>query len=179
MQRPRLYEKALRLLRLQLEHCNDVEGGLFDLSDQEDSLLKMLLKKFRKGLDSITGQAKADVVEELEEVEEYLHTHYGWNFNESYLRSGILELEDGEKVDMDVGGVDEDSDDTGDYAPVIVELTEAQREMVEHESDKHLPTNGSAGKPLPKSKRKDNGSKSDEEHSDEDDQSLENMDGRF
>lgn len=53
VQRPRLYEKAVRLLRLQLEHCDDVEGGLFDLTDQEGSLLKMLLKKFRRGLKTI------------------------------------------------------------------------------------------------------------------------------
>ena len=181
VQRPGLYEKALRLLKLQLEHCNDVDGGLFDLSDQEGSLLKTLLKKFRKGLDSIGGMAKSDVSDELEEVEDYLKTQYGWDFNEAYLRSGILELEDGEMVDMGIGGIDED--DAGDYAPVIVELTEVQREMVGHNPSNSSPNiNGDAGvggggsshlrKKL--ADDDDNGN-----HSDEDDQSLEDVDGRF
>ena len=135
VQRPRLYEKTLPLLKLQLQHCNDVDGGLFDLSDQEGSLLKSLLKRFRKNLNVLAGESKPNLLEEgLEDVEEYLKTQYGWSFDYSYLRSGILELEDGEQVDMDVGGNDYDDDDieddTGDYAPVVVELTDAQKEMV-------------------------------------------------
>ena len=136
VQRPRLYEKALPLLKLQLQHCSDVDGGLFDLSDEEGSLLKSLLKRFRKNIEMLAGEAKSDLLEEdLEEVEEYLKAQHGWSFDNSYLRSGILELEDGEKVDMDVGGTDDDDydDATGDYAPVVVELTEEQKEMVDHE----------------------------------------------
>lgn len=138
VQRPKIYEKVLPLLKLQLQHCNDVDGGLFDLSDQDGSLLKSLLKRFRKNLEMLAGKAKSETLkEELEDVEEYLKTEYGWSFDNSYLRSGILELEDGEKVDMDVGGKDDEDDDidgeTGDYAPIVVELTDAQKEMVDRE----------------------------------------------
>ncbi|KAK8173687.1 A1 cistron-splicing factor [Phyllosticta citrichinensis] len=124
--RPGLYIKLLQLLRLQLKRTQDAEGGLFDLSEDGASLLKSLLRRFRKGLDELQGAQKADVLDELDDLEEFLKSEYGWQLDDAFVRRGMLELEDGEQVEMDVGGYDED-DETGEYAPTMVELTADQK----------------------------------------------------
>ncbi|KAF2145077.1 uncharacterized protein K452DRAFT_284462 [Aplosporella prunicola CBS 121167] len=125
VQRPELYTKFLGLLRLQLQHCQDAEGGLFDLSDEGGTLLGSLLRRFKKGLEEVEGLGKEDVVDELEELEDHLRSEYGWQFDNSFVRHGMLELEDGERVEMDVAGYEED-DESGEYAPMVVELTPEQ-----------------------------------------------------
>lgn len=124
-ERPKLFVELLSTLRLQLQHCGDVEGGLFDLSDEGGNLLKSLLRKFRKGLDEIAGTEKQDVMDELDDLEAFLKSGYGWELDDSFVRRGMLELEDGEQVEMEVAGYEEE-DETGEYAPMVVELTPAQ-----------------------------------------------------
>ncbi|KAG8530007.1 uncharacterized protein KY384_005489 [Bacidia gigantensis] len=111
----------LVLLRKQIERCEDVEGGLFDMTDEGGSLLKSRLKGFKQ----ILGQAFSlpegeDVKEEMEELEQTLSRMYDWNLTENYVKRGTLELEDGETVGIVLNGMDEEED--GEYAPVIVEL---------------------------------------------------------
>lgn len=125
MEGPELFVMVLATLKLQLQHCNDVEGGLFDLSDEGSTLLRGLIREFRKGLEDFSGMEKADVMDELEELESYLRAEYGWEFDDSFVRRGMLELEDGERVEMDVAGYEEE-DESGEYAPTVVELTPAQ-----------------------------------------------------
>jgi A1 cistron-splicing factor AAR2 len=125
IQRPRLYIKLLATLRLQLQHCQDAEGGLFDLSDEGGSLLKSLLHKFKLGLAELSGKEKSEVSEELFELENYLRGEHGWRLDSDFVRKGMLELEDGEKVEMEVPGYEEE-DESGEYAPVIVDLTPEQ-----------------------------------------------------
>jgi A1 cistron-splicing factor AAR2 len=43
----------------------------------------------------------------------------------SSAKRGMLDLEDGERVEMDVNDASED-EESGDYAPTVVELTPAQ-----------------------------------------------------
>ncbi|KAF2167051.1 hypothetical protein M409DRAFT_66140 [Zasmidium cellare ATCC 36951] len=117
--------KAIAALRLQLQHCKDAEGGLIDLADEGGSLLKSLLVRFRKGLEGMTGTGIADVVDELDDLEDYLRQEHGWQFGGTFTRSGVLELEDGEQVQMESTAYDED-DETGEFAPQIVELTPEQ-----------------------------------------------------
>ncbi|KAF2086672.1 hypothetical protein K490DRAFT_57585 [Saccharata proteae CBS 121410] len=126
-ERAELFVEMLALLKLQLQHCQEAEGGLFDLTDEGGALLKGLLRRFRKALDDVSGKAKADIVDELDELEEYLKDEYGWQLDDSFVRRGMLELEDGERVEMDVSGYEED-DESGEYAPMVVELTAAQAE---------------------------------------------------
>jgi A1 cistron-splicing factor AAR2 len=122
---PELFVKFLATLRLQLEHCQDAEGGLFDMREEGSTLLKPLLKRFRAGMETQSGTAKADIIDELDEVEEYLRAEHGWLLNQDYARHGTLTLEDGEQVMMDMNPEDED-EESGDYAPLMVELTEEQ-----------------------------------------------------
>lgn len=123
IEQPPFFTRFLQTLKLQLEHCSDAEGGLFDLSDEGATLLKSLLKRFRQGLDQQTGsQAKLDVVDELDELEGYLRSEHGWLMNEAFLKHGKVQLEDGDEVDLDTNGFDEE-DEEGDYAPVLVDFT--------------------------------------------------------
>ncbi|OJD39739.1 aar2 family protein [Diplodia corticola] len=126
VQRAGFYCRFLRLLRLQLQHCQDTETMLFDLNDEGGSLLKRLLRRFRKGLEELEGKGKSDVVDELDELEDFLRGEYGWQLDDSFVRRGMLELEDGEQVEMDVGTRFDEDDEAGEFAPMVVELTEEQ-----------------------------------------------------
>jgi A1 cistron-splicing factor AAR2 len=123
-----LFIELLRTLRLQLSHCADMEAAMFDLHEPGGGFLKPLLQKFRKGLDGFEFRHKTNITGAFEELQEFLQVQFGWNLDDStYVKRGMLELEDGERVEMDMNGVDED-DEAGEYAPTIVELTPAQRE---------------------------------------------------
>ncbi|KAK4619852.1 A1 cistron-splicing factor aar2 [Fulvia fulva] len=120
---------AISALRLQLQHCKDAEGGLIDLADESGSLLKDLLVRFRKGLEGMTGTGVSDVVDELDDLEDYLRQDHGWQFGGDFARSGVLELEDGEQVQMESTAFDED-DETGEFAPQMVDLTPEQARLL-------------------------------------------------
>jgi A1 cistron-splicing factor AAR2 len=102
-----------------------MEAGMFDMNEQGGGFLKPLLRKFRKALDDFDGKWKADLVDEFDELQDFLQEEYDWKLDDSYVKHGMLELEDGERVEMDVNGADED-DETGEYAPTVVELTSDQ-----------------------------------------------------
>ena len=127
---PDLFIHAISTLRLQLMHCKDAEGGLIDLADEGGSLLKSLLTRFRKGLNSLPRiEEVQDVLDELDDLEAYLRDEHGWQFGGSFAKSGVLELEDGEQVRMDTTAYDED-DETGEWAPQIVDLTPEQARLL-------------------------------------------------
>jgi len=128
-ERSSFYLELLKVLRTQLAHCGDVDGSLFDMNEVGGGFLRPLLTRFRKSLDDFDGKWKADLVDELDELQDFLQQEFGWQVDGSYVKRGLLELEDGEQVEMDVNGADED-DELGDYAPVVVELTPAQLEML-------------------------------------------------
>lgn len=157
-----LFLELLKTLRLQLSHCADMEASLFDLNDEGGRFLKPLLRKFRKGLDDFNGKWKADIVDEFDELQDFLRSELGWELDDSYVKHGLLELEDGERVEMDVIGADED-DETGEYAPTVVELTPAQLKEMNNGADV-----GNA--------RETNGGIAEDS---EDDADLDDMDTRF
>lgn len=125
-----LFIRAIATLRLQLMHCKDAEGGLIDLADEGGLLLKSLLTRFRKGLGSLPHvEELQDVLDELDDLEAYLRDEHGWQFGGSFAKSGVLDLEDGEQVRMDTTAYDED-DETGEWAPQIVDLTPEQARLL-------------------------------------------------
>ena len=136
---PDLFVSAIATLRLQLQHCKDAESGLIDLADEGGSLLKQLLVRFRKGLEGLGGIGVQDVVDELDDLEQYLKQDHGWQFGGSFVKSGVLELEDGEQVRMDTTAFDED-DETGEFAPQVVELTPEQAKMLNVQNGDDLDT---------------------------------------
>lgn len=129
--KPDLFVRAIATLRLHLMHCKDAEGGLIDLADEGGNLLKSLLTRFRKGLEGMVPRAEEvqDVLDELDDLEAYLRDEHGWQFGGSFAKSGLLELEDGEQVRMDTTAYDED-DETGEYAPLVVDLSPEQAKLL-------------------------------------------------
>ncbi|KAH8732148.1 A1 cistron-splicing factor [Phaeosphaeriaceae sp. PMI808] len=127
--RPSFFLELMTILCIQLSHCADTEAGLFDLNEMGGGFLRPLLTRFRKSLDEFDGKWKSDLVDELEDLQDYLTKAFGWQVDGNYVKRGLLELEDGERVEMDVNGADED-DELGDYAPVVVELTPAQHKLM-------------------------------------------------
>ncbi|KAL8813578.1 MAG: hypothetical protein Q9200_000187, partial [Gallowayella weberi] len=126
-ERCEFFERFLILLRRQLERADDVEGGLFDMSDDGGAFLKKLLKGFKRTIgryakieDGMTDSID-DVEAEFEELEKWVRQQYRWELGDEFVRSGMLELEDGEMVEMETGEM-EGEDESGEYAPVIVEL---------------------------------------------------------
>ncbi|KAF2644619.1 hypothetical protein P280DRAFT_175475 [Massarina eburnea CBS 473.64] len=122
-----MFHEMLKTLRLQLAHCADMEGSMFDHHEPGGGFLKPLLEKFRKALDEMAGsKQKIELVDEFEDLQDFLQKEFGWELDDStYVKRGMLDLEDGERVEMDMNGVDED-DEAGEYAPAIVELTPTQ-----------------------------------------------------
>jgi A1 cistron-splicing factor AAR2 len=66
-------------------------------------------------------EGKGPLGEEIEKLEVFMKETYGWEVSRNILKRGLLDLEDGERVEMDMNSADEE-DETGDYAPVIVDL---------------------------------------------------------
>jgi A1 cistron-splicing factor AAR2 len=127
---PDLFTQTIASLRLQLMHCKDAEGGLIDLADEGGSLLKSILARFRKGLNSLPRiEEVQDVFDELDDLEAYLRAEHGWQFGGTFAKSGVLNLEDGEQVGMDTTAYDED-DETGEWAPQVVDLTPEQARLL-------------------------------------------------
>ena len=121
-ERQQWFETFLVLLRRQMERCEDVEGGLFDMSDDGGAYLKRLLKGFKMTLGQVFGEAEGEGVKEATEaLEAFLKREYGWQLGDEFVRRGILELEDGEQVEMEVEEMDGE-DERGEYAPVVVDL---------------------------------------------------------
>lgn len=128
-QRERLFVKVIRMVALQMKHIGDAEGGLFDISDVDGNFLKQLLRKFKLGMGYLEdGLGKMDVSEELEQLQAFFKSEFGWEVEEGYvLRHGMMQLEDGEMVQVDVHDRERDEEDEeGEYAPTVVELTDEQ-----------------------------------------------------
>ncbi|KAJ5320117.1 hypothetical protein PENANT_c025G06087 [Penicillium antarcticum] len=116
--------EVLRLLALQLQRCDDVDGGLFEIDGYDGgSFLRKLLTKLRQSVDELVGDRQDSMVKvELDKLEEWVKVEYDWELHrEAILRRGMLQLEDGEEVEMDMEENDED-EETGEYAPMIVDL---------------------------------------------------------
>lgn len=111
----------VKLLKKQLMHCEGVDGGLFDLRDEGAALLKRLLARLRKNVDDVSDH-DSRLDRKLAGLEEFLKEQYGWDLGAMVVQKGLLELEDGERVEMDLMGTEED-DESGEYAPVVVDLT--------------------------------------------------------
>lgn len=123
-EREGLFVRVVRGLRGQLRRGGEVEGGLFDMSEEGAGWLRALLVGFRRGVEEVCRGGESRVGDELEELEGDLTRLYGWDLSDSYVRRGLLELEDGERVEMEVSEL-EGEDERGEYAPVVVDLGES------------------------------------------------------
>lgn len=114
---------VIRLLLLQLQRCDDLEGGLFAIdADEGGEFLQGWLVKFSRSVDEVAGAGSA-VKTELDKLETWVKDEYGWELHpEGIVRRGMLRLEDGEEVEMDVP--DDEDEETGEYAATVVDLGE-------------------------------------------------------
>lgn len=118
--------EVVRLLLRQLQRCDDVEGGLFEIDgDEGGAFLRNLLTKLRRSVDEVVvAGTDSRVKAALEELEAWVKEEYDWELRrESIVRRGMIRLEDGEEVEMEMDDNDED-EETGEYAPVVVDLDE-------------------------------------------------------
>ncbi|KAL2800287.1 A1 cistron-splicing factor [Aspergillus keveii] len=124
VERASLMAEVLRLLLLQLKRCDDIEGGLFDQlgagegAGEGAEFLRKLLKAFRTALyETLEDVEGSSVQAEFERLETWVKNEYDWELNrDAVLRKGMLQLEDGEEVEMEIIEDEED-----DYAPVVVD----------------------------------------------------------
>lgn len=126
------FVEVIKVLQTQLQRTEDVEGGLFELADESASAwLRKLIKTFKHNIEEVfsdlrekqngQGSKAGNKVEiALEGLEKWLNETYGWEDERNLLRRGMVQLEDGEWVELQADELDED-EETGDYAPVIVE----------------------------------------------------------
>ena len=113
------FVEVLKVVKLQMEHVDDVDGGLFDLTDETNSAwLRHLGRKLRLNVEEATKE-DSEVRRAIEELEEFMRERYGWESGRDILKRGMLELEDGEKIEVTMDGADED-EETGEYAPLVV-----------------------------------------------------------
>ena len=127
------------MLTAQVEAWEVVEGGLFETEIGEGgtggSWFRRLLRRFGGSVkevgdgDGESGEGVALVRERLVRLEGLLRDRYGWEDlgDDMVLRRGMVELEDGERVELSLEGADEE-DEKGEYAPVFVETGEEYEE---------------------------------------------------
>ena len=176
-EQPDFFVRFIATLRLQLQHCDDVDGGgLFDLSDEGATFLKPLIFRFKKALDELRGSSKQDVMDELDDLQDYLQETHGWSFQlGQFTRSGMVTLEDGEEVDMDDMTHDQE-DEWGEYAPQVVDLSSEQLQQLGFGTDA-LPSE--VMKSLKDTLRDEHEETNDETSEEEEDLDLEDMDARY
>lgn len=130
------------LLLKQLQRCDDVEGGLFEIDgDEGGAFLRTLLTTLRRSVDQVVeAGTQSSVKTELEKLEVWVKEEYDWELKrESIVRRGMIQLEDGEEVDIDMDDNDAD-EETGEYAPVVVDMDEGNTPASEEEEEETLDT---------------------------------------
>jgi len=128
-QRPRFFADFLDKLCVQLRHTDVAEGGLFDVSDDGGGgqFLKNLLRGFRRTLDEVSARSVLHEVENaMKELQDCVRHMYGWELGDEWLRRGMVQLEDGEMVELETQDM-ESEDERGEYAPVIFETNEEEQ----------------------------------------------------
>lgn len=127
--RERLMADVLRLLLLQLKRCDDLEGGFFEMdSDEGGEFLRKLLVKFTRAVEEVVGGAESAVKSELAILEDWVTSELGWELQPAaFVRRGMLQLEDGEEVEMEMN--DNADEETGEYAPVVVDMEGTQEDV--------------------------------------------------
>lgn len=119
---------ALRLLQLQLKRCDDLEGGFFEIDgDEGGEFMRKLLVKFSRSVEEVVGGAESAVKTELARLGDWVVNEFGWELHpEPFVRRGMLQLEDGEEVEMEMS--DNADEETGEYAPVVVDMEGTQED---------------------------------------------------
>lgn len=132
---PQFFQRFIKAVNSQLMFDNvGIEGSILDHEYNLATDLKLILTKFKSKFDELfmsqhelTEDQKAVGVA-FEEFARFLWGFQGgWDIRENFVRSGRIQLEDGEFVDAETTDF-EAEDERGEFAPAIVELDEDGRE---------------------------------------------------
>lgn len=137
-ERKGFFENLMDILLAQLGYVDEAFlAGFVGGGEGEDSWLAKLLRVFGKGLSEVldddTEQGKGkgkerqnETLEMYKEIELLVKRKFDWVLDaKDVVRRGMIQTEEGEMVELEMAGLEED-DETGEYAPVIVQ---------EHEED--------------------------------------------
>ncbi|TAQ85068.1 hypothetical protein B7494_g6630 [Chlorociboria aeruginascens] len=134
LEQPLFFLKVIQTFHAQLIFDDaGIEGSIMDHDAALSDELKMILTVFKsrlneqllvKGADLTTDQEH--VGKAFEELEAWLWK-WNWDLRGNYLRSGKIQLEDGEFVDAELKDFEQE-DERGEYAPVMVDIDEEGRE---------------------------------------------------
>ncbi|KAI6716306.1 hypothetical protein JHW43_001084 [Diplocarpon mali] len=136
MDLPRFYHKFIKAVHAQLAFDGvGIEGSIFDSDGNLEDEFKSLLVNFKSQLDEQLLKAATHLTQDQKAVgdaftdfESFLWKwRGGWDIRGNFVRSGQVQLEDGEFVDA-VSTEFEAEDERGEFAPQIVELDEDGRE---------------------------------------------------
>ncbi|KAL3425587.1 AAR2 protein [Phlyctema vagabunda] len=129
---PGLMEKFIRTLLAQLTYDERFDESILDSSGLREEL-RMMLTVFKARLNELLlslneelKPAHISVGKAFGELEAWLWK-WNWDLRANYVRSGKVQLEDGEVIDAELKDF-EAEDERGEYAPVVVELDEDGRE---------------------------------------------------
>jgi A1 cistron-splicing factor AAR2 len=141
-ERESFFRDVLQLLLLQLRHCEDVVGGLFEMDgDYDANFLRKLLTNFRQLMEEALEGHDSLVKRDMDALEKWVRENYGWELRKgSIMRRGLVQLEDGEEVELAMIGADED-DESGEYAPVVVDTGEGDHTGLNEDHDIDTPVN--------------------------------------
>ncbi|EXJ91258.1 hypothetical protein A1O1_04368 [Capronia coronata CBS 617.96] len=118
------FVEVVKILDMQMRHVDDVEGGLFEMRDEGASpWLRSIWGRFRALVDEAFAEEKEKgkaLRKAVETLQKLFEDKYGWQSERDILRRGMVQLEDGESVELTMQGADED-DEAGEYAPVVVD----------------------------------------------------------
>ena len=89
--------------------------------------MRELLVKFSRSVKEVVSGGDSAVKSELAILEDWVTSEFGWELQPaSFVRRGMLQLEDGEEVEMEMS--DNADEETGEYAPVVVDLEGTQED---------------------------------------------------
>lgn len=131
---PTFFRKFIEAVHAQLIYDEEgLEGSILDHDPSLSDDLRIILTTFKSRLCELLLSQGASLTQEqnsvgkaFEELEAYLWK-WGWDLRGNYVRSGKLQLEDGEIVDAEMKDF-EAEDERGEFAPVVVEFDEEGHE---------------------------------------------------
>jgi len=134
-ERRRLFEGLLETLLAQLDYVDgDFWAGFVDGGDGDDNWLAKLLRRFGSGIKEVVSEQqqvdpdKDSIVRLFRDIKSVTRRKFDWVLDrKDVVGRGLVQTEDGDMVELELAGLDEE-DETGEYAPVIVEEVVDERE---------------------------------------------------
>lgn len=141
-ERRRLFEGLFETLLAQLGYVDgDFWAGFVDGGDGDENWLAKLLRRFGSGINEVVSEQrqvdpdKDSIVRLFRDIESLTRRKFDWVLDRrDVVRRGLVQTEDGDMVELELAGLDEE-DETGEYAPVIVEEVVDEGEETPQEED--------------------------------------------